>query len=52
MGEFARQVKNGTMHGPHTRKFKREDWEAMHGERIPTSTTSGSLVQVSFSMIF
>ena len=29
MGEFARQVKNGTIHGPHTRKFKREDWEAM-----------------------
>ena len=28
MGEFARQVKNGTIHGPHTRKFKREDWEA------------------------
>jgi len=29
MGEFARQVKNGTIHGPHTRKFNREDWEAM-----------------------
>ena len=29
MGEFARQVKNGTIHGPHMRKFKREDWEAM-----------------------
>jgi hypothetical protein len=22
-------VKNGTIHGPHTRKFKREDWEAI-----------------------
>ena len=29
MGEFARQVKNGTIPGPHTRKFKREDWEAI-----------------------
>lgn len=29
MGEFARQVKNGKIHGPHTRKFKREDWEAI-----------------------
>ena len=31
MGEFAKQVKNGTIHGPHTRKFKREDWEAIAG---------------------
>ena len=29
MGEFARQVKNGTIHGPHRPKFKREHWDAM-----------------------
>jgi hypothetical protein len=29
MGEFARQVKNGTIHGPHMPKFNREDWEAL-----------------------
>jgi hypothetical protein len=29
MGEFARQVKNGTIHGPHRPKFNREAWEAL-----------------------
>jgi hypothetical protein len=28
MGEFAKQVKNGKIYGPHTRKFMRGDWEA------------------------
>jgi hypothetical protein len=28
MGEFARQVKNGKIYGPHTRRFMRGDWEA------------------------
>jgi hypothetical protein len=29
MGEFAEQVKDGKIYGPHTRKFMRGDWETI-----------------------